>query len=74
MSFETLQKAHQLLMILFRRGGLTVSFGGGMTLSNAKWSCTRSPHSSPACAKGVDKGPYQTFLQNPGGRHPLVPL
>ena len=72
MSLEALQKAHQLLMILFHRGGLTVSFGGGMTLSNAKWSCT--PHSSPACAKGVDKGPYQTLLQNPGGFHPLVPL
>ena len=66
MSLEALQKAHQLLMILFHQGGLTVSFGGGMTLSNAKWSCT--PHSSTACAKGVDKGPqgYWAIVRGSG--------
>ena len=37
-----------------------------MTLSNAKWSC--APHGSPACAKGVDKGPYQTPLQTGGNK------
>ena len=35
LSLEVLKKIRQLQISLFHRGGPTVSFGGGMTLSNA---------------------------------------
>ena len=60
-----LQKVRLPLIILFRQGGPTVSYGGEMTLSNTVLSCAL--HSSLVYAKGVDEGPYQTPLRNPGG-------